>query len=396
MANIKQNDLLKYLADKFNDNSFGIPFKMGSYEAFEDASNRIHMFIYAPQNANDGKFDEKFAFDETTYQTEKSNFVVMSGGIASGEYTPLPNVQMVSYDVTLSFLVFVDNPISEIIRMAIEEVRDKMIGNLDKILITEVDLTSEEDDAPLINDYLRIVTTADSIVFGAVDEIMGRRYMEYSLTVTMTVSKNVEFGNQFEWSIAKVDYTYTWQLTTPNLLAPYNYTSTTFGNLVAPTKDGLKARVGVGTYDYYISVATEKALQTSDYKPIVPLIADFGTSQDLESFQTLRSVSTSNDKYKQVHNYVKSRGYAMTWTLLFDSSDDMNRTLFKECFTVLETPNIYVITMKFKELNETTGLFVYNSDMQRTTRVVLEEAMPNQIVYGEPIAYSLGFSVSAK
>ena len=357
MTNIKQTDLLKYLADKFNDNSFGIPFKMGVYEAYEDSSNQVHLFIYAPQNANEnGHFDETFEFNEETYQNDKKNFVVMSGGISSGEYTPLPNIQLVSYDISLSFLVFVDNPISEVIRLAIEEVRDGLIGNLDFLPIKEIDLSNEEGD--LITTHLKVATTADSIVYGNIDEIMGRRYMEYSLNVTLTVSKNVEMGNQFRWQIAKVEY----------------------------DQEGI-----------------EIPLTSEDFETVIPLIADFGTTQDLESFQTLRSFSTSNDKYKQVHNYVKSRGHALVLTFLLDTTKPIIKELFKETFKVLSYPNIYVINMGFVELDtntesETYGEYiVLDSDMQKNNiRVVIEEASPSEVVYGEPITFTVGFGISAK
>lgn len=350
LTNIKQTDLLKYLADKFNDNSFNIPFKMGAYEPYTDANEQVHLYIYAPQNANEnGHFDEQYVFNEETYQNDKKNFVVMSGGISSGEYTPLPNVQLVSYDITLSFLVFVDNPISEIIRLAIEEVRDNLIGNLDTLEISEIDL--ENESGSRITDHLRIATTADSIVFGDINEIMGRRYMEYSLTVTLTVSKNVELGNQFEWEFAQVEY------------------------------DESDAEI---------------TLTSEDFEGVIPLIADFGTTQDLESFQTLRSFSTTNEKYKQVHNYVKSRGFAIVFTFLFDSKKPIIRKLFKETFEVLDKPHIYVLNMKFKELNS-NGAYTYESDMQKSNiRLIVGEASPSEIVYGEPIVFSVGFSVSAK
>lgn len=395
MTNIKQTDLLRYLADKFNQNSFGIPFKMGAYEAYSDASDQVHLYIYAPQNANEnGHFDEQYVFNEETYQNDKRNFVVMSGGISSGDYTPLPNVQLVSYDVSLSFLVFIDNPISEIIRLAIEEVRDSLIGNLDILTINEIDLSNENGD--LIEKHLKVATTADSIVFGAIDEIMGRRYMEYSLTTTLTVSKNVEMGNQFEWEIAKVSYTYSYQLLDFVPKGTITYTATTVEGLPTPSDAGLYARVGtVGSYTYYITIGTEVTLVDDDFETVVPLIADFGTTQDLEGFQTLRSFATTNTKYKQVHNYVKSRGYAMVFSFLFDSSSDILLELFKETFTVLETPNIYVVRMKFKQYND-SGVATYPSSMQRETRLVIEEASPSEIVYGEPITFTVGFSVSAK
>jgi len=393
MPNIKQTDLLKYLADKFNDNSFNIPFKMGAYEPYKDADEQVHLMIYAPQNDSDGKFDDGFMYDENTYQVENRNFVVMSGGISNGEYTPLPEHSLVSYDVTLSFLVFIDNPISEIIRLAIEEVRDGFIGNLDTLEIKELDFDDEDGD--LIETHLRLATTADSIIFGDINEIMGRRYMEYSLTVTMTVSKDVELGNQFEWSFAKVAYTYSWQVATDPLRQPFDYVVSAVENLPTPTYSGMRARVGTSSFAYYISVGTEVTLTDNDFETVIPLIADFGTTQDLESFQTLRSISTTNDKYKQVHNYVKSRGYANVFTFLFNSKKPMIRQLFKEGFTVLETPNIYVVRMKFKELDE-DGDYKYETDMQFEKRLVLEEASPSEIVYGEPVVFTVGFSVSGK
>ena len=86
----------------------------------------------------------------------------------------------------------------------------------------------------------------------------------------------------------------------------------------------------------------------------------------------------------------------MTFTFMFDSTKPILRELFKESFEVLSTPNIYVINMKFKELNS-SGVYTYVSDMQKSNiRVVVEECSPSEIVYGEPVVFTIGFGISAK
>jgi len=316
MTNIRQTDLLKYIVDKFNTNSFGIPFRMGTYGLNADKT-----------------------FNEETYQVNKKAFVAVQGMATNGEYTPLPNVQLVAYDISLEFLVYIDNPISEIIRMAIEEIRDSFIGNMDILEIEEVDLEDETESAKTVTEYLKIATTANSLDFGEIFTISKKRYLNYSLTITLTVSKNVEMGNQFEWAIKLVD-------------------------------DVL-------------------------YETVVPLVVSWGTTQDMESFQTLRSLNPLTvSKAKQVHNYVKSRGYGLSMTFLLDTTSPIIRRFFKDSFEEVETPNIYNVQMKFKEIID--GDYEYADDITFTKRVIFGEAQPSEISYGEPVVLSVGFVISAK
>ncbi len=338
MANIRQTDLLEYITKKFNTNSFGIKFRMGTYGLDEDEG----LVIYAPQRDNDGKFDVIESYDNETYQTSENAFVVMSGAMGGGEYTALPNVQLVTYDVAVEFLVYIDNPISEIIRMAIEEVRDSFIGQFEVMEINEVDLTDDDIEAPLLTSHVKLATTADSINFGDVITLKGRRYLNYSLSVTMTVSKNVEMGNQFEWYVGK-----------------------------------------------YVNGSVTRTR-------MIPLIANFATSQDHESFQNLRSLNPLiAERAREVHNYVKSRGFAMTLTFLLDVEDAMNLDLFAECFEELETPNQYSIEMKFKKINS-IGALEYLSRIAFTRKMIIGDAVPGDIVLGDPVVFSVGFVKSAK
>jgi hypothetical protein len=409
MTNIRQTDLLKYIVDKFNTNSFGIPFRMGTYGTNVDNTGLV---INIPVINNDGHFDTFDTFNDETYAITKNSFVAMQGMATNGEYTPLPNVQLVAYDIPLEFLVYIDNPISEIIRMAIEEIRDSFIGNLDILEIEEVDLEDETEGASTIVDYLKITTTSDSLDFGEIFTINKRRYLNYTLTVTLTVSKNVEMGNQFEWTIQQLaqntwvlsDVNY-WNtngtvgsvfdlsqlgLTSPN---PSLLPSATFSPIGKASRIAYRPSPSETFYAYYKNTPVA---YTGTLETVVPLAVSWGTTQDMESFQTLQSLNPVRiSKAKQVHNYVKSRGYGLTMTFLFDSSVSILRRFFKDTFEEVETPFIYNIGMKFKEV-DANGDLVYSNDLLFTKRVVFGEAQPSEISYGEPVVVSVGFVISSK
>lgn len=494
-VNIKQIDLLEYLVDKFNENSFGIPFRMGTYERTNDDG----LVIYAPMRDNNGKFDEAETLDEDTYQVGKRSFVVMGGTSNNGDYTALPNVQLVAFDVDLEFLVYIDNPISEIIRMAIEETRDNLIGALDTITIKERDLTDEDADPDDVD--LRVVTTADSIDFGETITIKKRNYMLFSLGVSMTVSKNIDFGNQVKWNFLKniaeddcveptrdpteddydeevlsEDYSVWTAVETDPISYADDFEGFDLGgslSLVRTTEfnptvetvgtagehiysyedgnvylcDGMSGSdylwaIHGGTWDVsfpnngfntekyyydesleltYVSDANGKTVNLSiasdppfpfadlewefvsvpvDTQEVIPLIASWGTNQDQESFQTLRPYTGSTQKYidraKEVHNYVKSRGFGATFTLLLDTSQQIIKTLFKETFQKLIKPNVYTIGMVMKEFDGDTGEFVDSTDLTFERDMIFGEAEVGDIVYGEPIIFSIGFTPSAK
>lgn len=380
MTNIKQTDLLEYLVQAFNTNNFDIPFRMGTYGA-----DKTGLTIYAPARDNHGRFDQIDTFDEDTYQTGKSSFVVMNGLANSGEYTPLPNVQMVSYDVSVDFLVYVDSPISEFIRMAIEEVRDNLVGNLDVLEVTEMDL---ENDDTINTDYLRLATTADSIDFGQIITVKKRNYMVYTLTISMTVSKNVEMGNQVKWEFLKV-------LRESECVEPtvdiFDYE---INDEVTADDYSIWKVVSVesgGRQWEFVSVPTE-ALE------VIPLIFSWGTTQDQESFQNLRpyeTTTTLSDRAKEVHNYVKSRGFGTAFTFLANFDSYIIKHLYMETFQKETQPRVYEITMKTQTLND-SGKFEDDSDLTFTRSMIFGEAQVGDCSYGDPIVFAIGFTPSAK
>lgn len=498
--NIKQTALLRYLTDKFNDNSFGIPFRMGTYGLDEDSEGLV---IYAPTRDNNGDFDRIDTFDETTYQTGKKAFVVMSGQMGSGEYVALPNIKMATYDVNLEFLVYMDNPISEIIRLAIEEVRDELIGNIETLAVKEIDF--EDGDGNPTDVYLKLATTADGLDFGQPMVIKGRKYLNYSFTVSITVSKNVDFGNQVKWCAYKIipeesavepeteasfellgetetasDGT-TWEcvgefdwealLVEPDTL-DYEVddaddlpeaSATTYGKTASVLKSKSWVYLGSDLTGYTVTyasptgisgthttsasavaqleidhpaasedvgtVATEKRAEEpydmmyfiveGDYDffevegefsweyvgysetctEFIPLVASWGTNQDVEAFQTLRPYLTSTEslitRAKEVHNYVKSRGFGMTFTWLLDTTDALIRDFFIQTFKQQDLPPVYNIKMTMKEMDD-DGDFVDSTDLTFERKFVYGEAQVSDVSYGEPIIFAIGFVPSAK
>ena len=498
--NIKQVDLLQYLVDKFNANSFGIPFRMGTY----DGDNEHGLTIYAPARDNNGKFDQTDVFDEDTYQISKKSFVVMDGMANSGEYVALPNVHLVNFDVTLEFLVYVDSPVSEIIRMAIEEVRDGLIGNLDTMTVNELDF--EDGDGTPTEQVLRVVTTADSIDYGQLMTIKKRNYLNYSLSVSMSVSKTIDFGNQVKWcaykkipeeSAVEPETEATFELlgetetasdgTTWECVGEFDWealsvapdtpdyevddvgdlpeaSATIYGETASVLKSKSWVYLGSDLTGYTVTypsdsgipgthttsesaleelenahpasseevgtVATEERneepydmmffIVEGDYdffevegefsweyvtysttcNEFIPLIASWATNQDQESFQTLRPFATTTEVIKararEVHNYVKNRGFGTVFTFLLDSSQTIIRDFFKETFQKLDTPNIYEIEMTMKEYDDTTEAFVDSTDLTFSRTMIFGEAESGDIVYGEPIVFAIGFTPSAK
>lgn len=506
--NIKQTNLLEYIVNKFNENSFGVPFRMGTYGLDDDDQGLV---IYAPTRDNNGDFDRIETFDEETYQTGEKTFVVMSGQMGSGEYVALPNIQMATYDVMCEFLVYIDNPISEIIRMAIEEIRDGFIGNIDTLTVNEVDLEDETTDASLNEVVLKLVTNADGLDFGSVINIKGRKYLNYSLTISMNVSKNVDFGNQVKWCIYEVlteedcveptesatvddvgedvvaddgstwtgavdtEATFMW-IVDGSPSEPYDYTVDSVGELPTPTTSGLKAKVNgpvvtkqwvflgyalglqqdytvTGSVDdpatflinaeadtpastaeigeiirqnvfddaeyyyaevqdvveddlYYISALDDPATYEWEFvsapttcNSFIPLIASWSTNQDVEAFQTLRPYVTATEatinRAKEVHNYVKSRGFGTAFTFLLDTTDDTIKDLFIQTFKQQDEPPIYQLKMQMQTLNA-LGVFADDTDLTFERTMIYGEAQVGDISYGEPIIFAIGFIPSAK
>lgn len=384
--NIKQTSIMEFLTDKFNENSFDIPFKQGFYT--NKGQDDINIIFYKPKLSDNGLFDIEDTFNSETYAIGKNRFIVMQTDVSSGEYVGLPNVQMVSYNSNIEVMVYADDPLILIAtKMAIEEIRDSFIGTMHTYKIKEQNESSIDDAT------LKIVTNAGGIDYGSEIIVKGRKFLMMSFNVDMSVSKNVDFGNQVEYKVCKHH------------------------------DDGTE-----GTY-----------------YDVIPLISSWGVSQDMTSEQTLNSLNpTIADKAKEIHNYVKSRGWGMTFTFL-KTSDKIIRDMYIESIKTPDKPPIYSVKMKQFEINDGSVIFLgnfdnitevpndaivgslfyidnelfmktasgfttntpydsiekngevlYRKDLSFKKRCVYGEAQPADIVRGEPIIFSIGFVVSSK
>lgn len=335
--NIRQSDIMMFITDIFNKNSLEIPFKQGFYSA--SGQDDFDVSWYKPRLDEKGLFDIEDTFDSETYIKNKKRFVVLSTDVSSGDYTGLPNVQMVSFTASVEVMVYADDPLILLAtKMALEETRDNFVGARFLYTVQEQLEDSVEDST------LKIVTNAHGVDYGSEIIAKGRKFLLMTFNIDLTISKNIDFGNQVEFKFSKFD-----EITND------------FGT----------------TYD------------------VIPLIASWGVSQDIEPAQMLNSFSlTTQNKAREIHNYIKSRGFGMIFTFLLNTSSPVLKDLFKQTFDIPALPPQYKIEMKM--LVEDDGEWEYDNDLSFMRKVVYGEAEVGDVVRGEPIVFAIGFVVSAK
>ena len=291
--NIRQSDVMEFLTDKFNENSFDIPFKQGFYTA--KGQDDLNIIWYKPKLDEKGLFDIEDSYDSETYAFNKNRFLVMQTDVSSGDYVGLPDVQMVSFTANVEILVYADDPLILLAsKMALEQIRDGFIGTRHLYHV------SEQNELTVDDVSYRVVTNAGGIDYGSEIILKGRKFLIMSFRVELTVSKNVDFGNQVKWEIAKYDDS--------NVL--------------------------------------------SEYVEVVPMISTWGVSQEMTSEQTLNSFTPNFVlKSREVHNYVKSRGWGMTFTFL-KTNNTMVRGLYAESHSTPETPPIFRVRKTEIEIND--------------------------------------------
>jgi hypothetical protein len=157
---------------------------------------------------------------------------------------------------------------------------------------------------------------------------------------------------------------------------------------------------------YYISALDDPETYKWEFvsapttcNPFIPLIASWSTNQDVEAFQTLRPYVTATEatinRAKEVHNYVKSRGFGTAFTFLLDTTDDTIKDLFIQTFKQQDEPPIYNLKMQMQTLNA-LGAFANDTDLTFERTMIYGEAQVGDISYGEPIIFAIGFIPSAK
>lgn len=334
--NVKETAIRQYILDRFTDNPLKIPFRMGMVSTDE---NTEELLAYSLKFNNDGLFDVESKIDLDTYmETQKSVVIIETSGL-SGDFVARPDIQSGSFSANIEILVNIDSNVSHLIKSMIKYVRDSFIGRFDVLEVYQRDW--EDEDAVEKPEYYTIVSNASSIDFGNPFEINSRRYLIFSFNVDFEVSKDIMYGNQIEWKLGFYEN----------------------GNL--------------------------QALQETK-----PLIASWATSQDTEPMQVLRS-KVANNKAKEIHAYVKSRGYSLVFTYLLNLNDPIHKRFYLESYKKLDTPNYYYIQQKTKLLNN-KGEFVVDEDFTEERKMVAESFVPDDVIFGEPMVISIGFLPSAK
>lgn len=338
---IKETDVLKFIVDEMNDNSFGINFGLAEYGFQNDENGQATDLLIYRLAFNDGDFNTEVVFDEETYQRNLESFVAMNVSALSGEFTALKNIQQATYSPLLSFLVPIDNPISEPIRLAIEEVRSRLKAEYKTIKVRYHDLENV-DNASGVEEHLRIATNIDSIDFGEPFTLNGRRYIQFSYSLFMLVQNKGEFGNQIEFKMGKVQEN--------------------------------------GTY------------VMQDFEP---LTWDWGLAIDNESIQVLREFGALSGNSKEVKVVPKSKGFALEMDFILDLTHPLHRQFYKLSLQDnYETP-IYRVEIFTKLYDITTNTFIIDSDLTSVRNYSLEFCKSTEpMSKGEQILYTLVLSPS--
>ena len=103
-------------------------------------------------------------------------------------------------------------------------------------------------------------------------------------------------------------------------------------------------------YAYYIVKYDYK-----EYERVIPLVVSWGSSQSLNGFQLLRNNLLTEEylkKAQSVHNVASSRGWAITFTMLFKDTSDIVVEMFKETYPIKEYMNKpYKVKAVYKKEN---------------------------------------------
>lgn len=300
--NVEETAIRQYIYDKFNENPLKIPFRMGTSIVDEKTKE---LLVYSLRFADDGLFDVEKQIDLETYMETKKSIVIMETAL-TGDFVAHPNIKSGSFSATVEILVNLDSAMSILIKDMINLVRHNFIGKIDVMQVWERDWNDPQAKEKSVN--YTVVSNAGSIDYGNPFDINGRRYTIFSFTIHLDISKDIAYGNQVEFEIGV-----------------YN-------------KDNVLDSINPKDSDMYDFYKTE------------PLIKSWGKINDLQPFQTLRS-STLSDKAKELHNYVKTRGFSVVFTYLVNLSDPLVKRFYLETFNINDKDPLFWVNMKTKVLS---------------------------------------------
>jgi len=331
---IKKNDILDYILSKFNDSNAtqDVDFIMGSEG----------MPLYKPisvEGAN-GNPDEFEFFDNSTYELTKSQAIALSIPVIEADYANLKTIDetkklnSATWSVAISFLVYANSYVHNKLVFAIEEFRDKILGQADILNVKQWDYSSVST-VPAWTHYTVVAASGD-LNPGGLMTINGDIFLEYTLTIDLDISEGVDYGNQYEFFV--------------------NNTR------------------------------------------VLPIQVSWGMSNSPKSTQLLRNEtvlnsSVSNDiknRYKALHNLIDTKGFVLNMTLIKTQANDIIDTLFDETYKFNSPMSVpYKVEMKYRPITGNAGSKAFGTAVSKFiySMVVIESEI--SMVHGDDITFSI-------
>lgn len=339
---IKKNDVLNYILEKFNDDNAtqDVTFIMGSEG----------MPLYKPisfEGAN-GQPDEFEFFDDATYEITKKQAIPISIPVIEADYANLKTIDgtkrlnSATWSVAVSFLVYANSYVHNKLVFAIEEFRDKILGQIDILNVKQWDYASVNTAAAFTN-YTVVVASGD-LSPGELLTINGDIFLEYTLSIDLDISEGIDYGNQYEFFISSATHT-------------------------TPTR-------------------------------VLPLQVSWGISNTMKANQLLRNETVLNNnqvsnhvknRYKALHNIIDVKGFTINMSLVKtnDASDVLNE-LFSETYSLYSVMNKpYRVTMKYRPLTGNAGLKTFGTAIDKFTYDMLVMESGVELVHGDDITFNL-------
>lgn len=402
-SKVKKEYVLQYLLNKLNNTTQEVPFIMGLNG----------MLLYRPIMNENGDFSGEFEMtDPSTYTFERIDRVPVGILVSNGDYSVIKSqdglntIDSSAFNATLSFLVYAEVlEVYQKLMFSMEEFRDKLLGNIDFMRGAEYDYTEDT----VFSKYWTVATHCDDFVPGSELIVNGNRYIEFTLSIDLDVSEDLPYGNQFEWSVAssvktwiladeatfnasqkeKIDVNQTGYITPRPDLFP-SALEKELGTVLRASYRPMPEEV---YYAYYIVKYDYK-----EYERIVPLITSWGSSQSLNGFQLLRNKLLSEDyikKAQSIHNVASSRGWAITFTMLFKDTSNIVIDLFKETYPFKEYMNRpYKVKLVYKKKTfvDNVPQFVEYAPLGFETEVIPQDNGTSS-VHGDNLSFSLSMSL---
>lgn len=402
-SKIKKEYVLQYLLDKLNNTTQEVPFIMGLNG----------MLLYRPLMDENGNFSGEFEMtDPNTYTFERTDRVPVGIVVSNGDYSVIKSqdgtntIDSSAFNATLSFLVYAEVvEVYQKLMFSMEEFRDKLLGNIDFLRGAEYDYAQ---DTAVVK-YWTVATHCDDFVPGSELIVNGVRYVEFLLSIDLDVSEDLPYGNQFEWSVS--NSVKMWIETTQDVftfsqkekieVSQVSYSSPQ-PNLFPSSLDketGTVMRVSYRPqaeevyYAYYIVKYDYK-----EYERVIPLVVSWGSSQSLNGFQLLRNNLLTEEylkKAQSVHNVASSRGWAITFTMLFKDTSDIVVEMFKETYPVKEYMNKpYKVKAVYKKKTMVDNIpqFVEYEPLGFEAEVIPQDNGTSS-VHGDNLSFSLSMSL---